>query len=146
VEAIRPELPHGGSPAPGQRELAAYSVLQVADARRWNASQEDTLVAARHRGRRLGLLVRVLNLRRLLDGYPAVERVTTFNAAENEHLLAINIALGFRPAGYDGEWQRTVATAGEPAGNDAGRASGGTRTNRRTVPMERRREPAYAGG
>jgi hypothetical protein len=75
-----------------------------------------------------------------------VERVTTFNAAENEHLLAVNIALGFRPAGYDGEWQRSVATAGEPAGNDAGRASGGTRTNRRTVPMERRREPAYAGG
>lgn len=75
-----------------------------------------------------------------------MERVATFNAAEKEHLLAINTALGFRLAGYDGEWQRTVATAGEHAGNDAGRASGGTRTSRRAVPMERRREPAYAGG
>ena len=37
-----------------------------------------------------------------------MERVITFNAAENGHMLAINVALGFRPAGYDGEWQRTV--------------------------------------
>ena len=37
-----------------------------------------------------------------------MERVITFNAAENDHMLAINVALGFRPAGYDGEWQRVV--------------------------------------
>ncbi|MCU1532458.1 MAG: GCN5-related N-acetyltransferase [Arthrobacter sp.] len=96
-------------------ELAAYSVLQVPDAKPWIASQEDTLVAASHRGHRLGMLVKILNLRRLLDGHPAVERVITFNAAENEHMLAINIALGFRPAGYDGEWQRAVAPDGAPA-------------------------------
>jgi len=26
-------------------------------------------------------------------------------------MLGINIALGFKPAGYDGEWQRTAAGA-----------------------------------
>ena len=41
------------------------------------------------------MLVKIRNLRRLLADYPAVERVITFNAAENEHMLAINIALGF---------------------------------------------------
>ena len=41
-----------------------------------------------------------------------MERVITFNAAENDHMLAINIALGFRPAGYDGEWQRVAAATG----------------------------------
>jgi hypothetical protein len=52
------------------------------------------------------MLVKVCNLRRLQKDHPGVERVVTFNAAENDHMLAINVALGFRPAGYDGEWQR----------------------------------------
>ena len=90
-------------------ELAAYSVLQLSEAKPWLADQDDTLVAASHRGHRLGILVKIANLRRVLAEYPAVERVITFNAAENDHMLAINVALGFRPAGFDGEWQRTVA-------------------------------------
>jgi len=89
-------------------ELAAYSVLELAPSKPWLADQDDTLVASGHRGHRLGMLVKIRNLRRLLADYPAVERVITFNAAENEHMLAINIALGFLPAGWDGEWQRVV--------------------------------------
>ena len=87
-------------------ELAAYSVLQHSDEKPWLAEQDDTLVAQAHRGHRLGMLVKVLNLRRLQKDHPEVERVLTFNAAENDHMLAINVALGFRAAGYDGEWQR----------------------------------------
>lgn len=87
-------------------ELAAYSVLQYTDEKPWLAEQDDTLVAKAHRGNRLGMLVKVCNLRRLQKDHPGVERVVTFNAAENDHMLAINVALGFRPAGYDGEWQR----------------------------------------
>jgi hypothetical protein len=68
--------------------------------------QDDTLVAKAHRGNRLGMLVKILNLRRLEAERPSVERILTFNAAENEHMLAINVALGFRPAGHSGEWQR----------------------------------------
>ena len=102
-------------------ELAAYSVLELAPSKPWLAEQDDTLVAAGHRGHRLGMLVKIANLRRLA-GYPEVQRVTTFNAAENGHMLAINVALGFRPAGWDGEWQRSVAaeavgSAAETAGN-----------------------------
>lgn len=87
-------------------ELAAYSVLQYSASKPWIAEQEDTLVAGKHRGNRLGMLVKILNLRRMAAEHPSVERVLTFNAAENGHMLAINVALGFRPAGYDGEWQR----------------------------------------
>lgn len=87
-------------------ELAGYSVLQYSGAKPWVAEQDDTLVAKAHRGNRLGMLVKVLNLRRLEGAHPSVERILTFNAAENDHMLAINVALGFRPAGYDGEWQR----------------------------------------
>jgi GNAT superfamily N-acetyltransferase len=88
-------------------ELAAYSVLELAPSKPWLAEQDDTLVAAAHRGHRLGMLVKIANLRRLAE-FPAVERVVTYNAAENDHMLAINTALGFRPAGWDGEWQRTA--------------------------------------
>ncbi|MDQ0755462.1 GNAT family N-acetyltransferase [Arthrobacter sp. B3I4] len=95
-------------------QLAAYSVLELAPGKPWLAEQDDTLVAAAHRGHRLGMLVKIANLRRLAD-YPAVERVTTFNAAENDHMLAINVALGFEPAGWDGEWQRTAAADGTAA-------------------------------
>lgn len=87
-------------------ELAAYSVLQYSALKPWLAEQDDTLVAKPHRGHRLGMLVKLLNLRRMMQMHPAVERILTFNAAENDHMLAINVALGFRPAGYDGEWQR----------------------------------------
>ena len=87
-------------------ELAAYSVLQCSASKPWLAVQDDTLVARAHRGNRLGMLVKILNLRRLEAERPSVERILTFNAAENEHMLAINLALGFRPAGYSGEWQR----------------------------------------
>jgi GNAT superfamily N-acetyltransferase len=89
-------------------ELAAYTVLQFSASRPWLAWQDDTLVAKTHRGHRLGMLVKLLNLRSLVNEHPTVERVLTFNAAENEHMLAINVALGFRPAGYDGEWQRVL--------------------------------------
>ncbi len=105
---------------PDSGELAAYTVLELPRSKPWLAEQDDTLVAAAHRGHRLGMLVKIANLRRLLAQYPAVQRVNTYNAAENEHMLAINVALGFRPAGYDGEWQRTAPAAGGPdsaAGN-----------------------------
>jgi hypothetical protein len=90
-------------------ELAAYSVLQYSASKPWLAVQDDTLVAKDHRGNRLGMLVKLLNLRRLQDARPAVERILTFNAAENQPMLAINVALGFRPAGCSGEWQRQQA-------------------------------------
>ena len=35
----------------------------------------------------------------MMQMHPAVERILTFNAAENDHMLAINVALGFRPEG-----------------------------------------------
>ncbi|MHC6221892.1 GNAT family N-acetyltransferase [Arthrobacter sp. MMS24-S77] len=88
--------------------LAAYTVMYLDPAKPWVADQDDTLVASPHRGHGLGMLVKLANLRRLQAEYPAVRRVMTFNAEENEHMLAINVQLGFRPVGYDGEWQKRI--------------------------------------
>ncbi|MGO4856066.1 GNAT family N-acetyltransferase [Arthrobacter sp. 2MCAF14] len=89
-------------------DLVAYTVIYLDPAKPWVAEQDDTLVAKPHRGHGLGMLVKLANLRRLQTEYPAVQRVMTFNAEENEHMLSINVQLGFKPAGYDGEWQKRI--------------------------------------
>ncbi|MDQ0030955.1 hypothetical protein J2S89_002799 [Arthrobacter bambusae] len=50
--------------------------------------------------------MKLANLRGLQTEHPPVERVMTFNAEENEHMLSINVQLCFKPAGYDGGWQK----------------------------------------
>ncbi|RHA44310.1 GNAT family N-acetyltransferase [Cellulomonas rhizosphaerae] len=88
--------------------LAAYTFFVVPEHTDEWVSQEDTLVIKEHRGRRLGMLVKAANLQRLAAEHPTVERVSTWNAEENDFMLAINVALGFRPAGGDGTWQRRL--------------------------------------
>ena len=89
-------------------ELVAYTVLNWRPGVPASIAQQDTLVTAHHRGHRLGLLIKVANLRRAQGRWPSAHSVLTWNASENQHMLAINIALGFRPAGYEGEWQKRL--------------------------------------
>ena len=89
-------------------ELVAYTVLAWRPEVPVTLIQQDTLVAGGHRGHRLGMLVKAANLRRAREKWPSARSVLTWNASENQHMLAINIALGFRPAGYEGEWQKRL--------------------------------------
>ncbi len=89
-------------------ELVAYTVLNWRPLVPAAITQQDTLVSAEHRGRRLGTLVKVANLQAAQRRWPLARSVLTWNASENQHMLAINIALGFRPAGYEGEWQKRL--------------------------------------
>lgn len=88
--------------------LAAYTVLNWRPEVPFCVIQQDTLVSAEHRGRRLGMLVKLANLRLAQQRWPAARSVLTWNASENQHMLAINISLGFKPAGYEGEWQKRL--------------------------------------
>lgn len=69
------------------------------------AFQEDTLVRRDHRGHGLGLRIKAANLRQLAGRRPGVRRIHTWNADENEWMLAINRQLGFRPTSTLGCWQ-----------------------------------------
>lgn len=89
-------------------KLAGHTVLEVNRERPDVAMQDDTLVLREHRGNGLGLLLKAANLGRLRSQYPDVRRVYTWNAAENRHMLRINEALGFRPAGWAGQWQKRL--------------------------------------
>ncbi|WFR83382.1 GNAT family N-acetyltransferase [Arthrobacter sp. Y-9] len=86
-------------------ELAGYSVLEYLPDHPEVGEQDNTLVLPGHRGHALGQWMKAANFERLLEAFPAVRRIYTYNADENQHMLAINIATGFRPAGHDGQWQ-----------------------------------------
>ena len=70
--------------------------------------QWDTIVLSEHRGHRLGLLLKLANLELLRRTITGVEIVNTWNAAVNEHMIAINEAIGFRPADREWQWQLDV--------------------------------------
>ncbi|AJT41754.1 GNAT family N-acetyltransferase [Psychromicrobium lacuslunae] len=89
-------------------KLAGFTVITGLAHRQDMVFQDNTLVLREHRGHKLGLLVKVANLRSLAEQMPQVRRIYTWNAAENEYMLAVNIALGFEPAGYTGEWQKVI--------------------------------------
>ncbi|MEE2521137.1 GNAT family N-acetyltransferase [Pseudarthrobacter sp. J75] len=93
--------------APETGQLVAYTELNWRPGTR-TAFQQDTLVVSEHRGRNLGMRLKIANLRRATHEWPAAWHVLTWNAAENRHMLAINVALGFRAAGYQGEWQKRL--------------------------------------
>ena len=89
----------------GEGDVAGYTELELPEARRI-AYQNDTLVVAAHRGHGLGMLVKLANLVRLADTAPERTDIHTWNADENEHMLAINLALGFELRGLAAGWQR----------------------------------------
>jgi GNAT superfamily N-acetyltransferase len=72
------------------------------------AMQFITLVDPEHRGHRLGTIAKIENLRRARAEDPNVARITTWNAASNGYMIAINEAMGFRPAWGGMEWQRAL--------------------------------------
>jgi GNAT superfamily N-acetyltransferase len=67
--------------------------------------QGGTLVLKEHRGHRLGLAVKVANLRAYQAEFPQVRTVHSWNAEENGPMVAINDQLGFRPVEYLVEMQ-----------------------------------------
>jgi GNAT superfamily N-acetyltransferase len=90
-------------------DLVGYTVIMAIPPSTTFLHQEDTLVVPEHRGHRLGMLLKAENLRRVAVARPGAERIGTWNAEENDHMLAINIALGFRPSGCAGVFQRKLA-------------------------------------
>jgi GNAT superfamily N-acetyltransferase len=77
------------------REVAAYTDLQLPASNPERAHQWGTLVTAAHRGHRLGTAVKVANLQQLQRLYPERKIVGTQNAENNAYMVSINEALGF---------------------------------------------------
>jgi GNAT superfamily N-acetyltransferase len=73
-----------------------------------SANQWATIVLREHRGHSLGLAVKLANLAQLMRDYPGHPSITTVNAAENEHMLQVNRAMGFEEIAIEGTFQKSI--------------------------------------
>jgi RimJ/RimL family protein N-acetyltransferase len=89
-------------------EVVAYTDLATTVHEPGRAYQWGTLVRRADRGHSLGLAVKAANLRLLQQERPDIERVFTWNAESNSHMVAVNEQLGFRPVGRLGEFQKRL--------------------------------------
>ncbi|MEU4566475.1 GNAT family N-acetyltransferase [Micromonospora sp. NPDC023956] len=85
--------------------LVAWTMIIVVPSVPRHADQQITIVDPAHRGHRLGLLVKIENLRYLLAHEPELHEIDTWNAADNSYMIAINEQLGFRAVDAWTYWQ-----------------------------------------
>lgn len=71
--------------------------------------QNQTLVLPDHRGHRLGLAMKVANLRALVTDEPHRTRVHTWVGPGNGHMRSVNTLLGFAAVELLEEWQRDLS-------------------------------------
>lgn len=92
----------------GEGWPVAYTSLATGVHDPTNAFQWGTLVRQEHRGHRLGLAVKVANLRAFQATAPVATRLLTWNAEVNDHMVGVNQRLGFRAVERSGEFQKRL--------------------------------------
>ena len=90
-------------------EVVAYNDLVVRADGPQQVMQWGTLVRREHRGRRLGMAVKVRGLQELARFAPEAKRVQTCNAEQNAQMVGVNEELGFRRVEAVLAYQRHVA-------------------------------------
>ena len=91
-------------------ELAGHTVVAVEGHRPEIGHQHDTSVVRSHRGHKLGLWLKTgMNLW-LAETEPQLETVDTWNAESNDHMIAVNEALGYRWMACEVQFQKTLGT------------------------------------
>lgn len=83
-------------------------------------NQWATIVQPDQRGHRLGLAVKVAQIRAIQTSLPDKAYITTTNAETNAHMVAINEALGFERRAIVGEFQRVLSAEGQDPGAEQG--------------------------
>ena len=99
---------HVGAVHDATGELAAWTYVIFQADMTEHAWQEITLVHPSHRGHRLGMLVKLENLRLVMTAEPALRHIDTWNAAENVHMIAINEAMGYEIVDGWSNWQSLI--------------------------------------
>ncbi|GAA3338900.1 GNAT family N-acetyltransferase [Amorphoplanes nipponensis] len=98
---------HTGAVDEAGGRLVAWTVISGRAGHARHAWQGITMVDPAHRGRRLGLTIKIQNLAYARAGRPGLREIDTFNAAQNDHMLRINREVGFRPVDRWIQWQLT---------------------------------------
>ncbi|MDN5892934.1 MAG: GNAT family N-acetyltransferase [Nocardioides sp.] len=95
------------------REVCGFSDLRIASTDSEQASVGGTLVLPEHRGHRLGLGMKLMTHRRLLELFGGCRRVETGNATVNAAMNAVNERMGYRVVERALDVQK-ILTAGQP--------------------------------
>jgi GNAT superfamily N-acetyltransferase len=69
------------------------------------ALQDMTAVVPGHRGRRLGLRIKIAMLDLLAEHEPGLRRILTGNAQRNDHMSSINTSLGYQISDIYWSWE-----------------------------------------
>jgi len=88
--------------------LVAYSEVAIPRGAPEASWQHDTLVMREFRGHGLGFALKLRNLGVVQEQYPEVRSISTWNAAENEHMIAINEAMGFELISQSTYWLKQL--------------------------------------
>ncbi len=89
-------------------KLVGFSSIAVLGHRDDVVFQDETVVLPEHRGKDLGMLIKLKNLALLAGRFPLARSVYTWNVAERSYMIEVNRKLGFAPAGVTGQWQKTI--------------------------------------
>ena len=87
-------------------EPVAFTDVGIARTHPERAYQWETLVVGAHRGRRLGMLLKLHCYSAIAEASPVTRYVSTWNAEENAPMIRVNDALGARTNGALSFWQR----------------------------------------
>jgi GNAT superfamily N-acetyltransferase len=90
-------------------DIAGFTEIIVEGGEEHHCYQGDTIVDPRFRGHRLGTILKVANQRRVREWRPKMRYVWTGNAVSNDHMISINEAVGYRPAGMEHVYQKKIA-------------------------------------
>jgi GNAT superfamily N-acetyltransferase len=99
---------HSGVRHDATGALVAWTMFALESTVPDHAWQNVTIVDPDHRGHRLGMWIKLANLKYLMAHEPAVRAIDTWNATSNTHMIAINEAVGFRPVDAWGMWQQEI--------------------------------------
>lgn len=80
-----------------REQPAGYTTMFVMGGPNREVLQDNTFVLRTHRGRGLGTLAKLANLRLLAEHYPQARHVHTWTAQGNDTMRAVNDRIGFRP-------------------------------------------------
>ena len=90
-------------------EIVAFTQLKAPVDKPVVVYQDNTLVLKNHRGHALGLWIKAANLALIWRERPSSLRVHTWNADENDYMLAINTRLGYHRENIGAAWQKVLS-------------------------------------
>ena len=86
--------------------LVGFTSISILGHRGDVAFQDDTVVEQEHKGKDVGLQIKVANMELLMREFPQTKTIYTWNAPEHSYMLGVNAQLGYVSAGMTGQWRK----------------------------------------